>query len=46
MLRKTLKDWTLSDGTVLPAGTYVGVASDPTNRDEVCSSFLTWISQA
>ena len=36
MFRKTKKDWSLSDGTVVPAGTFVGVASAPMNRDEVC----------
>lgn len=34
MLRKTLKDWTLSDGTVIPTGSFVGVASDPMNREK------------
>ncbi|KAJ3566941.1 hypothetical protein NP233_g6679 [Leucocoprinus birnbaumii] len=34
MMRKTLKDWTLSDGTVIPAGSFVGVASDPMNREK------------
>lgn len=36
MFRKAKKDWLLSDGTVIPAGTFVGVASAPMNRDEVC----------
>jgi len=35
MFRKTMKDWSLSDGSVIPAGTVVGVASAPMNRDEV-----------
>jgi hypothetical protein len=35
MRRKTLKDWTLSDGTLIPAGTFVGVASDAMNKEEV-----------
>ncbi len=35
MLRKVLKDWTLSDGTVIPAGQYVGVPSGPMNKEEV-----------
>ncbi len=35
MTRKTLKDWTLSDGTLLPAGTFLGVAGDAMNKEEV-----------
>ncbi|KXN83238.1 Ent-kaurene oxidase [Leucoagaricus sp. SymC.cos] len=34
MTRKTLKDWTLSDGTVIPAGTYISLASDAMNRED------------
>lgn len=37
MSRKTVKDWTLSDGTMLPAGTFIGVASDAMSTSEVCS---------
>lgn len=33
--RKTLKDWTLSDGTLIPAGTPVSIASDAMNKEEV-----------
>lgn len=35
MTRKTLKDWTLSDGTTLPAGTYIGIAADAMSKSEV-----------
>lgn len=35
MFRKALQDWTLSDGTFIPAGTFFGIASGPMNRDEV-----------
>lgn len=35
MSRKTLKDWVLSDGTLLPAGTLIGVASDAMSTSEV-----------
>lgn len=35
MTRKTLKDWTLSDGTLLPADSYVAIASDSMHKDEV-----------
>ncbi|EKM83195.1 hypothetical protein AGABI1DRAFT_111666 [Agaricus bisporus var. burnettii JB137-S8] len=35
MSRKTLKDWTLSDGTLLPAGTLIGVASDAMSTSEL-----------
>ncbi|KXN83236.1 Ent-kaurene oxidase [Leucoagaricus sp. SymC.cos] len=34
MIRKTLQDWTLSGGTLIPAGTFVGIASDAMNKDE------------
>lgn len=42
MIRKVLKDWTLSDGTLLPAGTFVGVAADAMNKANVrsCSVLL------
>jgi len=33
--RKTLKDWTLSDGTLIPAGTFFGIASDAMNKDDI-----------
>lgn len=33
--RKTLQDWRLSDGTLIPAGTRVGVASGAMNKEEV-----------
>jgi hypothetical protein len=36
MSRKTLKDWTLSDGTLLPAGTLIGIAADAMSTSEVC----------
>jgi hypothetical protein len=35
MHRKVMKDWTLSDGTIIPAGTMVAIASGPMNMDEV-----------
>jgi hypothetical protein len=35
MNRKTVKDWTLSDGTLIPAGTFLGVASAAMNKEEV-----------
>jgi hypothetical protein len=34
-----MKDFTLSDGTVLPAGTEICLASGPMNTDEVCIAF-------
>ncbi|KAJ3561250.1 hypothetical protein NP233_g10307 [Leucocoprinus birnbaumii] len=34
MIRKTIKEWTLSDGTVIPPGTHVGVAVDAMNKEE------------
>lgn len=34
MTRKTLREWRLSDGTIIPAGTFVGVASGAMNKDE------------
>ncbi|KAF9453725.1 cytochrome P450 [Macrolepiota fuliginosa MF-IS2] len=34
MVRKTIADWTLSDGTTIPAGTYVGVATDAMGKSE------------
>ncbi|KAF7777679.1 hypothetical protein Agabi119p4_3751 [Agaricus bisporus var. burnettii] len=34
MHRKVLKDWVLSDGTVIPAGTIVTIASGPMNMEE------------
>ncbi|KAF9453730.1 cytochrome P450 [Macrolepiota fuliginosa MF-IS2] len=34
MVRKTLKNWTLSDGTLIPTGVLIGVASDAMNKDE------------
>jgi len=33
--RKALKDWTLSDGTLIPAGTFFGIAGDAMNKDEM-----------
>jgi hypothetical protein len=35
MFRKTLKDWTLSDGTCLPVDSFVAVATDAMHKDEV-----------
>jgi hypothetical protein len=35
MSRKALQDWTLSDGTLIPKGTFIGIASDAMNKDEV-----------
>lgn len=37
MLRKTINDWTLSDGTLIPRDVYVGVAVDAMNKAEVRS---------
>ncbi|KAF5349711.1 hypothetical protein D9756_008946 [Leucocoprinus leucothites] len=34
MNRKALKDWTMSDGTFIPAGTFIGVASAAMGVDE------------
>ncbi|KAF5349709.1 hypothetical protein D9756_008944 [Leucocoprinus leucothites] len=34
MIRKTIKDWMLSDGTLIPPDTYVGVAVDAMNKSE------------
>ncbi|KAL9712299.1 hypothetical protein Ac2012v2_003533 [Leucoagaricus gongylophorus] len=34
MTRKALKDWTSFDGTFIPAGTFIGVASDAMNKNE------------
>jgi len=35
LIRKTLKDWTLSDGTHIPADSFIAIASDAMNKDEV-----------
>jgi len=35
LIRKTLKDWTLSDGTHIPADNFIAIASDAMNKDEV-----------
>lgn len=35
MVNKVLQDWTLSDGTLIPAGTIVAVANDAMHKDEV-----------
>jgi cytochrome P450 len=35
MSRKTLRDWTLSDGTLLPAGTLIGIAADAMSTSEL-----------
>lgn len=35
MFRKAVKDWTLSDGTVIPAGTSLSVASVPMHLEKV-----------
>lgn len=35
MTRKVLKDWTMSDGSVIPAGTFLGVAAGAMSRAEV-----------
>lgn len=34
MTRKALKDWTLSDGTLIPTGTFVAIANDAMNKDD------------
>ncbi|KAF5349582.1 hypothetical protein D9756_008945 [Leucocoprinus leucothites] len=39
MSRKTLKAWTLSDGTVIPPGTFLGVASDAMCKSEDADVF-------
>ena len=35
MIRKTLKDWTLSDGTHIPTDNIIAIASGPMHKDEV-----------
>lgn len=35
MNRKAKKDWSFSDGTIIPAGVSVCVASAPMNRERV-----------
>lgn len=42
MLRKTLKNWKLSDGTLIPPDVYVGVATEAMNKEEVCSFFFLY----
>jgi hypothetical protein len=39
MFRRVMKDFTLSDGTVLPAGTEICFANGPMNKDEVRIAF-------
>ncbi|XP_006458661.1 hypothetical protein AGABI2DRAFT_217430 [Agaricus bisporus var. bisporus H97] len=34
MHRKVIKDWMLSDGTVIPAGTIISIANGPMNMEE------------
>lgn len=41
MVRKTVKTWTLSDGTVIPPDVYVGLAAEEMNKAEVCHTFVT-----
>lgn len=38
MIPKVMKDFTFSDGTVLPAGTYLSIASFATHHDEAVYS--------
>lgn len=35
MTRKVLKDFTFSDGTFVPAGNYISIASDALHHDEI-----------
>ncbi|KAF9453721.1 cytochrome P450 [Macrolepiota fuliginosa MF-IS2] len=35
MMRKAHRDWTMSDGTLIPAGTFIGVASNAMNKAKV-----------
>lgn len=37
LARKAVKDWTMSDGTIIPAGTLLGVATGAMNTSEVNS---------
>lgn len=39
MVRKTVKDWRLFDGTLIPPGVYVGLAAEEMNKAEVRSTF-------
>ncbi|KAJ3557278.1 hypothetical protein NP233_g11786 [Leucocoprinus birnbaumii] len=34
MSRKVMRDWTMTDGTVIPSGTYLGIATAAMNLDE------------
>jgi len=38
LARKAMKDFTFSDGTTIPAGSWVTTAAWPISRDEVSSS--------
>jgi hypothetical protein len=40
MIRKTVRNWTLSDGTVIPPDVYVGLAAEEMNKAEVCWTFV------
>jgi cytochrome P450 len=40
LMRKTLKDWTTSDGTLIPAGNFIAVASSAVAQSKVCILFV------
>lgn len=46
MARKARKNCTLSDGTVLPPGTYVAIAAEAMSKSEVCSLVLVLLNTA
>jgi len=46
MSRKTLKDWTLSDGTHIPADNMIAVATGAMHKDEVGISYIHAVKHA
>jgi len=46
MTRKTLKDWTLSDGTHIPADNIIAIASGPMHKDEVGVLYIHAVKHA
>ena len=38
MTRKVVEDFTFSNGTHVPSGTFLSIASDAIHHDEVCLS--------
>ena len=46
MSRKTLKDWTLSDGTRIPADNIIAIATGAMHKDEVRVSYIHRVKHA